>query len=122
MFQENELDIFTQCNMKTVNYLDVTVNLENSTYRPYQTENNQNIYTLNLTCHHLPSSNFNSIESRLSSLFSSEEIFRDSVTPYQDALGKSGYKHELKYKANINTANNKKTTKNESLTHRTAKT
>ena len=43
MFQENELDIFTQCNMKTVNYLDVTVNLENSTYRPYQTENNQNI-------------------------------------------------------------------------------
>ena len=27
--------------MKTVNYLDVTLNLENSTYCPYQKENNQ---------------------------------------------------------------------------------
>ena len=48
-----------------------------------------------------------SIESRLSSLFS-EKIFNDSVTPYQDALDKSGYKHKLKYQANIDTANNKK--------------
>ena len=40
--------------------------------------------------------------------FSSEEIFNNSVTPSQDALGKSGYKHKLKYQANINTANNKK--------------
>ena len=29
-----------QCNMKTINYLDVTLDLENSTYRPYQKENN----------------------------------------------------------------------------------
>ena len=49
-----------------------------------------------------------SIESRLSSLSSSEKIFNDSVTPYQDALDKSGYKHKLKYQANIDTANNKK--------------
>ena len=34
LFKENELDIAIQCNMKTRNYLDVTVNLENSTYRP----------------------------------------------------------------------------------------
>ena len=34
MFKENQLDIVIQCNMKTVNYLDVTLNLENSTYRP----------------------------------------------------------------------------------------
>ena len=36
LFKENELDIVIQCNMKAVNYLDVTLNLENSTYRPYQ--------------------------------------------------------------------------------------
>ena len=34
LFNENQLDIVIQCNMKTVNYLDVTLNLENSTYRP----------------------------------------------------------------------------------------
>ena len=28
--------------MKTVSYLEVALNLENSTYRPYQKENNQN--------------------------------------------------------------------------------
>ena len=36
LFKENGLDIVIQCNMKTVNYLDVKLNLENSTYRPYQ--------------------------------------------------------------------------------------
>ena len=41
LFKENELDIVIQCNMKTVNYLDVTLNLEISTYCPYKKENNQ---------------------------------------------------------------------------------
>ena len=41
LFKENELDIVIQCNMKTVNYLGVTLNLENSTDRPYRKENNQ---------------------------------------------------------------------------------
>ena len=35
-----ELDIVIQCNMKTVIYLDVTLNLENCTYRLYRKENN----------------------------------------------------------------------------------
>ena len=41
MLEENKLDIVIQSNMKTVNYLDVTLNLENSTYRIYQKESNQ---------------------------------------------------------------------------------
>ena len=108
--KENQLDIVIQCNMKTVNYLDVTLNLENSTYCPYQKENNQIKY-INIESNHPPSIIKQlplSIESRLSSLSSSEEIFNDSVIPYQDALDKSGYKHKLKYKANIDTASNKK--------------
>ena len=47
-----------------------------------------------------------SVQSRLLSLPSSEEFFSDSVIPYQDALDKSGYKHKLEYKANIDTASN----------------
>ena len=90
LFKENELDIVIQCNMKTVNYLDVTLNLENSTYRPYQNENNQIKY-INTKSNHPPSiiKQFPlSIASRLSLLSSSEEIFNDSVTPYQDASDK----------------------------------
>ena len=61
---------------KTVNYLDVPLNLENSTYHPYQKENNQIKYIYTESDHppsiikQLPIS----IESRVSSLSSSEEI------------------------------------------------
>ena len=33
--QENKLDIVTQCNMKIVDYLDFTLNLNNSNFKPY---------------------------------------------------------------------------------------
>ena len=117
LFKKNELDIAIQCNMKTVNYLDVTLNLKNSTYRPYQNGNNQIKYTITESNHppsiikQLPLS----IVSRLSSLSSSEEIFNDSVIPYQDALDQSGYKHKLKQQTNINTANNEKQRKRNTI-------
>ena len=44
LFKEKQLDIVVQCNMKTVNYLDVTLNLENSTYHPYQKKKSHKIY------------------------------------------------------------------------------
>ena len=96
--------------MKTGNYLDATLNLENSTYRPSPPKKNQLKY-INTESNHPPSIIKQlplSIKSQLSSLFSSEKIFNNSVTPYQDALDKSGYKRKLKYQVNINTANNKK--------------
>ena len=110
LFKENELDIVIQCDMKTVNYLDVTLNLENSTYRPYQKQNNQIKY-INIESNYPPSIIKElplSIESRLSLLSSSGEIFNNSVISYQNALDKSGYQHKLKYKPNINTSSNGK--------------
>ena len=44
---ENQLDTIIQCNMKMVNYLDVALNLENSTYSPYKKENNEIKYINN---------------------------------------------------------------------------
>ena len=41
-------------------------------------------------------------------MLSSEEIFNDFVTSYQDALDKSGCKHKLKYQGKMNTTSNKK--------------
>ena len=72
--------------MKTINYLDVTLNLENSTYWPYQKENNQIKY-IKIDSNDPPPIIKQlplSIESRLS-LSSPEEICNDSVTPYKDA-------------------------------------
>ena len=36
IFKNNGLDVIIECNVKVVNYLDVTFNLNHSTYRPYQ--------------------------------------------------------------------------------------
>ena len=84
--------------MKTASYLDVTLNLEHSTYRPYQKENNQTKH-ISIESNHPPSIIKQlplSIESRLSSLTSSEEIINDSVILYWDPLDKAGYKHKFK--------------------------
>ena len=41
IFKEHGLDIIIQCNMKVVNYLDVTFNLNDGTYMSYTKPNNE---------------------------------------------------------------------------------
>ena len=95
--------------MKTVDYLDVTLTLKILLIALTKKKKNKIKY-INIESNHPPSIIKQLplfIKSRLSSL-SSSEILNDSVIPYQDDLDKSGYKHKLKYKANIDTATNKK--------------
>ena len=40
LFIEQDLELTIQCNRKVVNFLDVTLNFENSSYRPYLEDNN----------------------------------------------------------------------------------
>ena len=40
VFKNNGLSVIIECNMKIVNYLDVTFNLNDGTYRPYQKPDN----------------------------------------------------------------------------------
>ena len=71
----------------------------NSTYRPYQKESNHPPSIIK----QLPIC----IESRLSSLFSTEKNFNKSIRPCQDALEASGYNYKLKYNKNIHPKNNR---------------
>ena len=69
--------------MKIVNYLDVTFNLNNGTYRPYQKQNNI-IQYMHVESNHPPNiikQIPKRIEKRFSQLSSSEEIFNESPTP-----------------------------------------
>ena len=50
-FNENGSDIIIQCNMKTVNYLVVTLNYKNSTDFPYHKQNNQIKYIITESNH-----------------------------------------------------------------------
>ena len=44
IFKENKLDILIQCNMKRINYLGVSLNLNNSNYKPYHKPDNEILY------------------------------------------------------------------------------
>ena len=95
----HDLELKIQCKRKVVNFVDVTLNLENSTYRPYLKGNNKIIY-VNTESNHPPSiikQLPKSVELRLSQLLANKEIFKNSVTPCNETLTKAGYKHNMRY-------------------------
>ena len=95
IFKEVGLDIIIQGNMKIVNYLDVTFDLNDETYKPYKKPNNK-IKCIHNNSNHPPILIRQiplSIESRLSTLSCKEKIFQEAVPPYQKAFQNSGYRH-----------------------------
>ena len=74
--------------MKVVNYLDVTFNLNDGTYWPYQKPDNI-IQYIHVESNRPPSIIKpipKTIEKRLSKLSSNEEIFNESTPFYEDKL------------------------------------
>ena len=91
MFKNKGLDIIINCNMKIVNYLDVTLNLNDGSYRPYKKPNDETNY-IHVNSDHplsilkqLPVS----IEKRLSSLSSSKEIFEETAPYYEQCTSQT---------------------------------
>ena len=81
--------------MKTVNYLDITLNLNDGSYRPCKKPNEETNY-IHVNSDHPPSilkQLPKSIEKRLSSLSSSKE----TVPYYEQYLSNYGYKVKLNY-------------------------
>ena len=82
-----------------VNYLDVTLNLNNGSFKPYHKPDDIIQYTNKESNHppsiveHLPAS----IEKRLSNNSSDEKIFKEVAIYYEDTLNKAGYINNLVY-------------------------
>ena len=99
VFKECGLTITIKCNLKTVDFLDVTFDLGNNTYKPFRKENNKPIYINKHSIHppsilkQLPKS----IEKRISETSSNKDIFDESIKPYKDALKESGFSEALNY-------------------------
>ena len=98
--------------MKIVDFLDVTLNLNDGTFKPFIKPNDFPLY-VNSNSNHPPSILKNipkSVNRRLSKISSNEQVFKDSIPPFQEALEKSGYSHTLKYEKinNKNKKNNRK--------------
>ena len=100
IFRKNDLKITIDGNKKSVNYLDITLDLTDFSYKPYIKTNDIPNYVHNQS-NHLPSSIIKnlpaSINRRLSTISANEEIFNEAAPIYQDALRRSGYEYQLKF-------------------------
>ena len=98
MFKNKCLDIIN-CNMKIVNYLDVTLHLNNGSYRPYRKPTEETNY-IHVNCDH-PSSILKqlpmSIEKRLSSSSPCKEIFEETAPCHEQYLSNCRQKEKLNY-------------------------
>ena len=110
MFKSNDFLISIKCNMKIVNYLDVTFDLHGNSFRPYSKCDNELSY-IDCDSNHplsvikgLP----RTVELRLSSTSSNEVIFKNATPPYEEALKKSGYKCKLNYQPQVAMTKNTK--------------
>ena len=93
IFKEVSFKIEIQTHLKIVNFLDVTFNLANGTYRPYKKANESLLY-INTSSNHPPQvikQLPTSISERPSNNSSSEEIFNALKYEYETALKNSGY-------------------------------
>ena len=102
-FKGISFSIHIQTNLKEGDFLDVALNLQNDTYRPYKKPNDKLLYIHSSSNHQpqiikqLP----NSISEILSKNSSNQEIFNAAKIEYEDALKKLGYNIDLKYTNNM---------------------
>ena len=97
VFKGCGLTIIIQCNLKKLDFLDVTFDLDNNANKPFRKYNNKPIYINKLSNHppsilkQLPKS----IEKGISEKSSNQDIFDESIMPYKDALKESGFSEAL---------------------------
>ena len=92
IFKGIGFSIDIQANLKEVDFVDVTLNLQNGTYRPYNKPNDK------LLCIHSSSNHPpkiikqlpNSISEKLSKNSSNQEILNTAKVKYEDVVKKSG--------------------------------
>ena len=100
IFKELGLTITVQTTLTTADFLDVTLNILESTYQPYKKPNNTPLYISRYSNHppHVIKNVPISVNRRLATISSSENLFNSHIQEYQHALKKSGFTHTLKYK------------------------
>ena len=94
IFQDFGFKFEIKTNLKIVDFLDVTLNLSNGTYSPYNKPNDQLLYVHTSSNHPPQIINMlpKSINERLSKNSSNPEIFGKAKIDYEKALKDSGYK------------------------------
>ena len=109
-FKKSGLEIIIEYNKKVADFLDVTLNFKDGTYKPYQKPDIKVSY-INVQSNHPPNiikQLPKTIEQRLSNNSSNETIFNEAAQLYEKALTEAGYDVKLKYNPNKKTKKQKK--------------
>ena len=93
------LGITWEANLTIVNFLDVTMNLEDGSHRPYRKDDSVPVYIHKNSNHppHIKKGLPHMIGRRISDLSSNEEIFNQAAPLYNQALRNSGFNEEISY-------------------------
>ena len=100
IFNDNGLKITITANLKSVDFLDITLDLTSDVYKPFMKPNDKPLY-IRSQSNHPPNILRNipdAVNNKLSRISFNENVFNDAASPYQKALDESGFKHQLKYK------------------------
>ena len=99
LFKKYGLEILIECNKKVGDYLDVTFNLKDRTYKPYHKPDNKISY-INVQSSHprniikqLPKTT----QQRLSNNSSNETLFNEAAPLHENRLSEGGCNVTLKY-------------------------
>ena len=99
IFKNINFKIETVTNLTEVDFLDVTFNLENNTYRPYKKPNDKLIY-IDVSSNHPPQIKkqlTKIISDRMSRNSSNADIFNNTKLEYEEGLKKCGHTTKLTY-------------------------
>ena len=117
LFEKLGLKILAEQNLFKVDFLDVTLDLQNETYKPFRKPNDNPSYIDKHSNHppHVKDNLPKAVNKRLCELSSSEEIYNSSKKDYENALKKSGYAKEIKYKKTEESERKKKKTRSRNV-------
>ena len=93
------LNITVKANLKTVDFLDISLGLKNNTYQPYQGPEKETVYIKKHANHppnilkELPKV----ITKRITSISCSHDIFDAAKSTFEQTLSQSGFNEERKY-------------------------
>ena len=94
------LNITIRTNLKTVDFLDVRLDLINSIYQLHRKPNSETVY-INKHSNHSPNilkELPKGINKQITDISCNQDIFDAAKTTYEQALRNSGFNEELKYK------------------------
>ena len=99
IMKDNGLRVQVRCNLKSADYLDITFNLEDGTYKPFKKPNNNPRYVHTESNHpeNIKKQIPISISKRISDNSCNEAIFNNASPYYNERLREAGYSESMQY-------------------------